>query len=203
MYTFMRVQRRASGSPASQIGSRADTTETSTCGTAGGIDRTAESKCGIGGMAAGIPTGPRHPAPGRPQDQQADPSAKGPPRDDTPTLSSRARQGSCFPPQCCFMRSHKQIPRRKGRLGMTLPPCHPERSEGSASSRPHHLPDGHGLHGYLSPRHGTSPALHRHAPCSARRCRPRAGAAHGLRRIPASHQSRDYAHFTQVTRGCA
>jgi len=82
MHTSMRIQRGASGSPALPIGSSTDTSETSTCGTTQGINRTHERTRGIRGKAAGIATGPGHLAPGRTQDPQADPSAKGPPRDD-------------------------------------------------------------------------------------------------------------------------
>ncbi len=275
MHTSMRIQRGASGSPALPIGSSTDTSETSTCGTTQGINRTHERTRGITGKAAGIAPGPSHLAPGRTQDPQADPSAKGPPRDDItwgdrhcgarPTAKQRGTEGSGFPPPCCLLIGCESIPWRRRSLGMTShggtviasarptakqrgsegsgfpPPCclligrEPIpwrgsrlgiRSRGSLSPRAPapqqsgrdvknlapatilqpHWPRVGVLHTLPGARQNPFPAFSlRPAPCSAHRRRrpPRAGAAHGLRQIPASHQPRDYAHMRRIPRGCA
>ena len=129
MQTAMRIQRAASGSPALPIGSSTDTSETSTCGTTQGINRTHERTRGIRGKAGGIAPGPSHLAPGRTQDPQADPSAKEPPRDDItwgtviasarPTAKRRGTEGSGFPPPCCLLIGCEPIPWRRRSLGMT------------------------------------------------------------------------------------
>jgi len=160
---------------------------------------------------------------------RADPLAKAQPRDDItwggPSLRAPGLQRSRGKPRdlvsprpCCLLIGCEPIPWRRRSLGITsrgsLSPRAPApqpsgrdvKNLAPATILQPHWPRVGVLHTLPGPRQDPFSAFSlRPAPYSphSRRRRPRAGAAHGLRRIPASHQPHDYAHLIRILRSCA